>query len=249
MDDDGPVKRHIAITLSLLAVLGAGLAIAQRDAGTKESTTARETTRAAVRALRANVDVATAGGNDARRRAEGRQLAAAQETLRQRALATTRITWNTRSTQYTTVIAVLAAALFFVGYALVVEGSLRPYSYGLGVATGIFAAAWAAWIFHLPIPETPTRAIDAAARATVLSADGRPVATTAPPSWAARARACWPPTPTIPSAARSPGAVTARRAWSSTTPSGHGRWIPARISSAPASSRCRRSSTGSGTRR
>jgi hypothetical protein len=173
MSDAGTLKRFIALTLSLLAVLGAGLAIAQHDAATKESTTARETTRAAVRALRANVAVA-AGGVEGRRRAEARQVDAARETLRQRALATTRITWNTRSTQYTTVIAVVAAALFFVGYALVVEGPLRPYSYGLGVATGIFAAAWAAWIFHLPIPETPPRAIDAAARATVLSDGGRP---------------------------------------------------------------------------
>ena len=41
------------------------------------------------------------------------------------ALATTRITWNDRSTQYTTVIAVLAAALFLVGFGLVVEGSIR----------------------------------------------------------------------------------------------------------------------------
>ena len=174
MDDAGPLKRHIAITLSLLAVLAAGLAIAQHDAGTKESTTARETTRAAVRALRANVDVVAGRGVEGRRRAEARKVDAARDTLRQRALATTRITWNTRSTQYTTVIAVLAAALFFVGYALVVDGPLRPYSFGLGVATGIFAAAWGAWIFHLPIPETPTRAIDAAARATVLSAGGRP---------------------------------------------------------------------------
>jgi hypothetical protein len=179
MDDAGRLKRFIALTLSLLAVLGAGLAIAQHDAGTKESTTARETTRAAVRALRANVDVAAAGGVEGRRRTEARQLDAARETLRQRALATTRITWNTRSTQYTTVIAVLAAALFFVGYALVVDGPLRPYSYGLGVATGIFAAGWAAWIFHLPIPGTPSPAIDAAARATVLSAGGRPRAAVA----------------------------------------------------------------------
>jgi tetratricopeptide (TPR) repeat protein len=174
MDDEGPFKRRIAITLALVAVLGAGIAIAQRDASTKESTTARETTRAAVRALRANVAVMAASGIAARRLAEHRQLDAARETLSQRALATTRVTWNTRSTQYTTVIAVLAAALFFVGYALVVEGPLRPYSYGLGVATAVFAAGWALWIFHLPIPETSPRAVVAAARATVLSADGQP---------------------------------------------------------------------------
>jgi tetratricopeptide (TPR) repeat protein len=179
MDDDGPLKRHIAITLAVVAVLGAAIAIAQRDASTKESTTARETTRAAVRALRANVAVTAASGTEARRIAERRSLDAARETLSQRALATTRVTWNTRSTQYTTVIAVLAAALFFVGYALVVEGPLRPYSYGLGVATAVFAAGWALWIFHLPIPETSSRAVAAAARATVLSADGQPRAAVA----------------------------------------------------------------------
>jgi tetratricopeptide (TPR) repeat protein len=179
MDDDGPFKRRIAITLALVAVLGAGIAIAQRDASTKESTTARETTRAAVRALRANVAVTAASGIEARRLAEHRQLDAALQTLSQRALATTRVTWNTRSTQYTTVIAVLAAALFFVGYALVVEGPLRPYSYGSGVATAAFAAGWALWIFHLPIPETSPRAVAAAARATVLSADGQPRAAVA----------------------------------------------------------------------
>ncbi|WCB95176.1 hypothetical protein DSM104299_03919 [Baekduia alba] len=178
-DADGRLKRHIAITLALLAVLGAGIAIAQRDASTKESTTARETTRAAVRALRANVGVTAASGTEARRLAARRQLDAARETLSQRALATTRVTWNTRSTQYTTVIAVLAAALFFVGYALVVEGPLRPYSYALGVGTAVFAAGWALWIFHQPIPETSSRAVAAAARATVLSADGRPRAAVA----------------------------------------------------------------------
>jgi tetratricopeptide (TPR) repeat protein len=179
MDGDDPLRRRIALTLSLLVLLGGGLAIAQRDAGTKESTTARETTRAAVRALRANVGVAAASGADAARRAQRRQLDAARETLRQRALATTRVTWNTRSTQYTTVIAVLALALFFVGYALVVEGPLRPYCYALGVATASFAAAWAVWIFHLPIPSTPAPAIAAAARATVLGAEGRPRAAVA----------------------------------------------------------------------
>jgi tetratricopeptide (TPR) repeat protein len=179
VDDDSPLKRHIAITLALVAVLGGGIAIAQRDAGTKESTTARETTRAAVRALRANVVVTATSGTEARRLAQRRRLDAARETLSQRALATTRVTWNTRSTQYTTVIAVLAAALFFVGYALVVEGPLRPYSYGLGVATAVFAAGWALWIFHLPIPETSPRAVAAAARATVLGADGRPRAAVA----------------------------------------------------------------------
>ena len=210
-----------------------------------------------MRALRANVDVTAASGTEARRLAERRQLDAARQTLSQRALATTRVTWNTRSTQYTTVIALLAAALFFVGYALVVEGPLRPYSYGLGVATAVFAAGWAAWIFHLPIPETPPRAISAAARATVLSADGRPreavagfsraiapTATTGPRSWGAHARGCRRPTRTTRSAARSPTVTAGRRVWRSTMPSAPRSWTRARISSGPASSRCRPSIVG-----
>ena len=70
-------------------------------------------------------------------------------------------------------IAVLAAALFLVGFGLVVEGSIRRSSYALGVAVGTFAAAWAVWIYLLPIPSTPDAAIDAAARGAVLSADGK----------------------------------------------------------------------------
>jgi tetratricopeptide (TPR) repeat protein len=96
-------------------------------------------------------------------------FAAERATLKQRALATTRVTWNTRSTQYTTVIAVLAAALFLVGLGLVVEGALRRYVYALGVAVALFATAWAVWIYKLPIPTTPDSAIDASARASVLA--------------------------------------------------------------------------------
>ena len=45
----------------------------------------------------------------------------------------------------------VAITLALTCLSLVVEGSLRPYSYGLGIATALFAAGWAAWIFHLPI--------------------------------------------------------------------------------------------------
>jgi tetratricopeptide (TPR) repeat protein len=37
---------------------------------------------------------------------------------------------------------------------------------------GTFAAAWAVWIYFQPIPSTPARAIEAAARAAVLSEEG-----------------------------------------------------------------------------
>lgn len=93
-------------------------------------------------------------------------------TLKQRALATTRITWNDRSTQYTTVIAVLAVALFLVGFGLVTTGPIRGSAYSLGLAIGIFAAVWGAWIYHLPIPSTPDAAIQRTAHGAVLAANG-----------------------------------------------------------------------------
>jgi tetratricopeptide (TPR) repeat protein len=218
-----PLKPKIALALALLVVLGSGLAILQVEASANESNTARETTRVAVRAMRANVVADTAAGLQPVLQAERAFLAfrpplTANEptlasaagvptkpgttagslrvaqlqvpdlglgklvprlqtqaellTLKQRALATTRITWNDRSTQYTTVIAVLAVAIFLVGFALVVEGPIRRSAYLLGVGVGVFAAVWAGWIYHLPIPATPDRAVEATARGTVLTDDG-----------------------------------------------------------------------------
>ncbi len=216
------LKRNIALTLAALIVLGAGIAILQVDASANESNTARQTTRVAVQALRANVVADTvsglqpvlaaerdflafrrplaagepslAGAAGLPRQAEvagslrvaqqavpdlavGKLLPVLQTeaqrlTLQQQALATTRITWNDRSTQYTTVIAVLAVAIFLVGFGLVVEGSVRPATYALGLAVGIFAAVWTVWIYRLPIPSTPQTAITTAARGAVLSTNG-----------------------------------------------------------------------------
>ncbi len=100
------------------------------------------------------------------------RLEAERQLLKQQALATTRITWNTRSTQYTTVLAVLAAALFLIGFGLVVEGSIRRVTYALGLAIAVFVACWGAWVYHLPIPSTPDGAIAAAASGAVLTGDG-----------------------------------------------------------------------------
>ena len=69
-------------------------------------------------------------------------------------------------------IAVLAVAIFLVGFGLVVEGSIRPATYALGLAVGIFAAGWTVWIYRLPIPSTPQAAITTAARGAVLSTNG-----------------------------------------------------------------------------
>ena len=217
------LKPLIAITLSVLVVMGAGLAILQTRASSNESNTARETTRVAVEAMRANVVADMVAGLAPQLRAEraflpfrrpldpdapslaeaagvptskaeiAGNLRVAQQavpnlgaerllptlqtraellTLRQRALATTRITWNDRSTQYTTVIAVLAVAIFLVGFGLVVGGPIRGSAFGLGLAVGLFAAGWAVWVHALPIPSTPESAIRQAARGTVLTANG-----------------------------------------------------------------------------
>lgn len=218
-----PFKAKIGLTLSALVVLGAGLAILQIDASSNESNTARETTRVAVRAMRANVLVndvsglgadlqaeqtflpfrsplsatgttlATAAGLPAGSTQTAQDLQAAlkalpdlgvgdllgklqtdaqRQTLKQQAMATTRITWNDRSTQYTTVIAVLAVALFLVGFGLVVEGPIRGAAYALGVGIAVFVMAWATWIYLLPIPMNSDRTIDAAARGGALAANG-----------------------------------------------------------------------------
>jgi tetratricopeptide (TPR) repeat protein len=217
------LRPNIALTLAALIVLGSGLAILQVDASANESNAARQTTRTAVQAMRANVvadtvtglvpvlqserdflafrrpldphapSLSSAAGAPSPPGATRGELRVAQQavpdlgaatltprlqtagqrlTLKQRALATTRITWNDRSTQYTTVIAVLAVAIFLVGFALVVEGPIRRSSYLLGIGIGIFAAVWTVWIYHLPIPSTPAGAIDAAARGAVLTDEG-----------------------------------------------------------------------------
>jgi len=239
----GRLRRNIALTLAFLIVLGAGLAILQVDASIRESNTARETTRVAVRAMRANVVATTVAGLEPQLEAErdflpfrqpfstgpaslagaaGPSPATAAEaipdlgiaplrerlaldaerlTLTQRALATTRVTWNDRSTQYTTVIAVLAVALFLVGFGLVVEGPIRPPAYALGVGVGLFAVGWGAWIHQLPIPSTAAAAIEGTARGTALTQAGRYAAAIAafdralsaddeyPPAYVGRSRA------------------------------------------------------------
>ena len=216
-----PLKPKIAVTLAIVVVIAGMLGVLQTQAGANESTTARETTRTAVRAMSANVatsallgvrsevqaehdflpfrrplntsapDLTEAAGLEAQPISGRRDLRAAQklptaqllrelaplrlaaerQVLKQQALATTRVTWNTRSTQYTTVLAVLAAALFLVGFGLVVEGSIRRVTYGLGLAIAALVGVWGAWVYHLPIPFTPDNALTAAARGAVLTSD------------------------------------------------------------------------------
>jgi tetratricopeptide (TPR) repeat protein len=92
--------------------------------------------------------------------------------LRQASLAETRVTWNDRSTQYTTAIAVLAVALFLVGFSLVLGGSRRVVFYALGVMVALVTIGVTAYIRLLPVPETPDEAVAATARGTVASDQG-----------------------------------------------------------------------------
>ena len=50
-----PLKPKIAVTLAVVVVIAGMLGVLQTQAGANESTTARETTRTAVRAMSANV--------------------------------------------------------------------------------------------------------------------------------------------------------------------------------------------------
>jgi len=95
-----------------------------------------------------------------------------QLSLSQSALAETRVTWNDRSTQYTTAIAVLAFALFLVGFSLVLRGSRRIVFYVFGLLTALLVLGAAVYIHQLPIPETSKEAIAATARGTVASDRG-----------------------------------------------------------------------------
>jgi tetratricopeptide (TPR) repeat protein len=92
--------------------------------------------------------------------------------LRQSALAETRITWNDRSTQYTTAIAVLALALFLVGFSLVLAGRRRLLFYVFGMVVAVFAVGAAVAIYLAPVPETPDDAIAATAAGKVASDEG-----------------------------------------------------------------------------
>lgn len=110
------------------------------------------------------------------RTAEGiRRLSfeAEQLALQQAALAETRVTWNDRSTQYTTTITVLAVALFLVGFSSVLRGQRQLAFYLLGVAVALGTLAVVIYIYVLPIPATPSEAITATARGTVAGDEGR----------------------------------------------------------------------------
>lgn len=89
---------------------------------------------------------------------EGREL-----TLTQAALVNTRVTWNARASQYETVIAVLAVALFLVGLTAVVARGLRPPLALPGLLLALACFGWALHIYNKPIPNVPEAATTATA--------------------------------------------------------------------------------------
>lgn len=223
-ESDGLAGRWIAITLAAIVVLGAGMGILQTNASVNESNTARETTRAAVGALRANVVEGTGlqledgleaeidafrreqsfVASEARRsgasaapiteeeidtaiRRAGGEIPSLQTqealqrlifeteflSLTQSTLAETRVTWNDRSTQYTTAIAILAVALFLVGFSLAMKGLRRKVFWALGITVALGSFGFAVYVYSLDVPETPEAAIEEAAQGAVELANDR----------------------------------------------------------------------------
>lgn len=98
---------------------------------------------------------------------------AERRALQQSALAETRVTYNDRSTQYTTTITVLAVALFLVGFSSVLRGRRQLAFYIMGVVVALGTLGWAVYINSLPVPKTAAEAIEATARGTVEGEEGR----------------------------------------------------------------------------
>ncbi|MCB0874037.1 MAG: tetratricopeptide repeat protein [Thermoleophilia bacterium] len=107
------------------------------------------------------------------RAARALKLDAERLRLTQGALAETRVTWNDRSTQYTTAISMLAVSLFLVGFSVALRGARRTLFYVLGVTFGLLVVGWAIHIRGLGVPQTADAAIAATAQGIVDSGEGR----------------------------------------------------------------------------
>lgn len=89
---------------------------------------------------------------------------ARQLSLEQGATVEERVTWNARSSQYETVLAALAVAIFLVGFTVVVRRKARPPLAVPALLLAIYCFGWAVYIYRKPIPETSSTTIDATAR-------------------------------------------------------------------------------------
>lgn len=174
-DQTSRFKKSVAMLLAALAILGGMIAVLETYASTSESQAAREATRAAVSGLAAQVEanalqqVTTelAATPELRERAQTEtaalQLEATAQDLRRSALTQTRIGWNSRASQFGTVVTVLAIAVFLTGFALVVQTRIRIPVVVPGIVLGLVCAGWAVQIHLRGVPDTAERAIDATA--------------------------------------------------------------------------------------
>ncbi len=168
-------KKSVAMLLAALAILGGAIAVLETFASTSESRAARETTRTAVSGLAAQVDANAlqrvsaelAATPELRERAQAEtaalRLEATAQDLRRSALTETRIGWNSRASQFGTVVTVLAIAVFLAGFALVVHTRIRIPVVVPGILLGLVCAGWAVHIHLRGVPETADASIDATA--------------------------------------------------------------------------------------
>ena len=116
-------------------------------------------------------DAAAAGGGadgadgDIDRDALVRELTFESERLdlERSALAEARIAYTNRASQYETVLAALAVALFLVGFTLILSRRSRPPILVPGLILAAYVVGWALWIHQREIPRTDQDAIEAAA--------------------------------------------------------------------------------------
>jgi tetratricopeptide (TPR) repeat protein len=92
--------------------------------------------------------------------------------LEQQLVVEQRVTWNAKSSQYDTVLTVLAVAIFLLGFTLVVGRKLRPPLAVPGLVLAVTCAAWTLQIYTKPTPEVDTTAIDATATGRHLESQG-----------------------------------------------------------------------------
>ncbi|WP_020379551.1 hypothetical protein [Candidatus Microthrix parvicella] len=95
-----------------------------------------------------------------------------REVLKRKALAETRVAYNIRTSQFETVLTTLAAALFLVGFTLVLNRRTRPPVLIPGLLLAVYVAGWAVWIHAKDVPTTAPESIDAAAEAATHLAFG-----------------------------------------------------------------------------
>ena len=94
--------------------------------------------------------------------------------LEQQLVVEQRVSWNAKSSQYDTVLTVLAVAIFLIGFTLVVGRNLRPPLAIPGLVLALICAGWALQIYTKPTPSVSQETIDATAEGRHLQSFGDP---------------------------------------------------------------------------